>query len=114
MPGVLPYEPINSLFADYAHKKRFVWMPEGTQATYDGDGKIFDFPQGTILVKTFFYENVLPANDTQIIETRIYSKEMANGILLIMSGMKNKMRRFWIRPIPVIISLLNGCRMVKP
>lgn len=74
VPGVLPYEPINSLFADYAHKKRFVWMPEGTQATYDGDGKIFDFPQGTILVKTFFYENVLPANDTQIIETRILFK----------------------------------------
>src|SRR5690554_3498781 len=25
--GVLPYEPINSLFADYSRKKRFVWMP---------------------------------------------------------------------------------------
>ena len=25
---VLPYEPITSLFTDYAFKKRFVWMPK--------------------------------------------------------------------------------------
>ena len=24
--GVIPYEPINTLFTDYAHKKRFIWM----------------------------------------------------------------------------------------
>lgn len=74
VPGVLPYEPINSLFADYAHKKRFVWMPEGAKATYDGDGNILNFPEGTILVKTFYYENVLPENITHIIETRILFK----------------------------------------
>jgi hypothetical protein len=28
--NVLPYEPSSSLFTDYAHKKRFVWMPQGT------------------------------------------------------------------------------------
>ena len=71
VPGVLPYEPINSLFADYAHKKRFVWMPEGSKASYDGDGNLLNFPEGTVLVKTFYYDNVLPGNTTQIIETRI-------------------------------------------
>src|SRR5690606_24423098 len=30
---VLPYEPSSALFSDYAHKKRFVWMPPGTKAT---------------------------------------------------------------------------------
>lgn len=74
VPGVLPYEPINSLFADYAHKKRFVWIPNGTKATYDGDGNILNFPEGTILVKTFYYDNVLPENNTHIIETRILFK----------------------------------------
>lgn len=74
VPGVLPYEPINSLFADYAHKKRFVWIPNGSKATYDGDGNILNFPEGTILVKTFYYENVLPNDDTRFIETRILFK----------------------------------------
>ncbi len=74
VPGVLPYEPINSLFADYAHKKRFVYIPPGSKATYDGDGNILNFPEGTILVKTFYYDNVLPNDDTHIIETRILFK----------------------------------------
>jgi hypothetical protein len=26
--------------------KRFVWMPEGTHATYNGDENIFEFPVG--------------------------------------------------------------------
>ena len=31
---VLPYEPITSLFTDYAFKKRFVWMPEGAEVPF--------------------------------------------------------------------------------
>ena len=30
--NVIPYEPASILFSDYAHKKRFVWMPEGTKS----------------------------------------------------------------------------------
>lgn len=73
-PGVLPYKPISSLFSDYALKKRFVWMPEGVKATYDGDGEPLDFPIGTVLIKNFYYDNVLPSNTTQIIETRLLYK----------------------------------------
>lgn len=69
--NVLPYEPASALFSDYAHKKRFVWMPEGTHATYNGDGNIFEFPVGAALVKTFYYENVIPGNVTKNIETRL-------------------------------------------
>src|SRR5690606_40673996 len=73
--GVLPYEPINALFSDYAHKKRFVWMPYNVKATYVADGDVLDFPTGSVLIKTFFYENVLPNNTTQNIETRLLIKK---------------------------------------
>lgn len=69
--GVLPYEPINSLFTDYAHKKRFIWMPNDVKATYIEDYKTLNFPTGTILIKSFYYDNVLPENTTKIIETRL-------------------------------------------
>lgn len=69
--NVIPYEPASSLFADYAHKKRFVWLPSGTKATYNGDDNVFEFPVGSALIKTFYYENVQPSNTTKIIETRV-------------------------------------------
>lgn len=64
------------LFTDYAHKQRLVKIPEGTQMTRLNDGSI-DFPDGTILTKTFFYYN--DERDTtlgkRIIETRLLIKE---------------------------------------
>jgi uncharacterized repeat protein (TIGR03806 family) len=51
---VLPYEPITSLFTDYAFKKRFVWMPKGAEAQIDAEG-VVQFPLGTILIKHFYY-----------------------------------------------------------
>ena len=69
--NVIPYEPISSLFTDYAHKKRFVWMPNGTKASFSGDDEILDLPAGSAIVKTFYYDNVQPSNTTKIIETRI-------------------------------------------
>ena len=52
--NVLPYEPASALFTDYAHKKRFLWMPVGVKATYDTDNKILIFPVGTVLIKNFY------------------------------------------------------------
>lgn len=69
--GVLPFEPVSQLFTDYAEKKRFIWMPEGVSATYQGDDKILFFPTGTILIKNFYYNNVSPSNTQKIIETRL-------------------------------------------
>ncbi len=76
--GVLPYEPITSLFSDYAKKKRFVWMPPGVKATYTGDHQVLDFPDGTVLIKTFYYDAVLPDNERRIIETRLLFKRNGN------------------------------------
>lgn len=73
--GVLPYQPISMLFTDYAHKKRFVWMPSGSMATYTNDHSILDFPDGAVLIKNFYYENVQPSNTKRIIETRLMIKK---------------------------------------
>ena len=69
--GVLPYDINSPLFSDYAHKKRFVWMPNGSKAVYENDYSPLNFPIGTFLIKNFYYENVLPSGNTKIIETRL-------------------------------------------
>ena len=64
------------LFTDYSHKQRLVKIPEGTQMTKSSEETI-DFPNGTILTKTFFYYN--DERDTtlgkRIVETRLEIKE---------------------------------------
>lgn len=77
---VLPYEPASSLFTDYASKKRFIWMPQGTKATYEEDGKTLDFPVGTTLIKNFYYNTIQPGNTTKIIETRLMIKKSTGWI----------------------------------
>ncbi|WP_435677831.1 hypothetical protein [Patiriisocius sp.] len=72
---VIPYEPISSLFSDYAHKKRFLWMPEDVKASYVSDAKALSFPAGAVLIKNFYYENVQPSNETRIMETRLMIKK---------------------------------------
>ena len=69
--GVIQYQPASGLFTDYAHKKRFVWVPAGMKGTYVADNNIIDFPVGTALIKTFYYDHVQPDNVTKIIETRV-------------------------------------------
>lgn len=78
--GVIPYKPISSLFTDYAKKKRFLWMPNNTSASFVSDYEILDFPVGTIIVKTFYYNNVLPSNTTKLIETRLLIRKPSGWI----------------------------------
>ena len=70
--GVLPYDLSNPLFSDYALKSRFVWMPEGSSASYTDEG-ILDFPQDAVLIKSFYYQNDDRdhAAGRRIIETRL-------------------------------------------
>lgn len=75
---IIPYDVITPLFSDYAKKKKFIWMPPGTSASYNGDHQPLNFPNGTVLIKTFYYDNVSPDNTRKIIETRlIYKKDDA-------------------------------------
>ncbi len=78
--GVLPYEPASPLFTDYAHKKRFVWMPNGVKATYEGDGNLLELPVGSVIIKNFYYDNVQPGNVTRIIETRMMIRKADDWI----------------------------------
>ncbi|MGV3697429.1 hypothetical protein [Flavobacterium sp.] len=81
--NVLPYEPASSLFSDYAHKKRFVWMPSGTKATYVSDSKVLELPVGAALIKTFYYDNVqniTPVGGTRIVETRVMIRKATGWI----------------------------------
>lgn len=73
--GVLPYDLITPLFSDYAKKKRFIWMQEGASATYTSDNAILDFPNGSVIIKTFYYDNVLPNLERRILETRLIIKK---------------------------------------
>ncbi len=72
--GVIPYDLITPLFSDYAKKSRFIWMPNGVSATYINDYSPLQFPEGTIIIKNFFYNNVQPNHSKRILETRIMYK----------------------------------------
>ncbi len=78
--GVLPYDLNSTLFSDYAQKKRFVWMPKNTNASYVNDYSTLNFPTGAVLIKNFYYHNVQPENVTKIVETRIMIKKETNWI----------------------------------
>jgi len=65
---VIPYGVATPLFKDYATKHRFVWMPPGTAAVYHPTAT-FEFPVGTIIVKTFAYPTGQGAE--RWIETRL-------------------------------------------
>jgi uncharacterized repeat protein (TIGR03806 family) len=67
---VLPYDLNTPLFSDYASKYRFVWMPPNTSATYRDD-TVFDFPIGTVLIKTFAFPAEASPNKERLIETRL-------------------------------------------
>lgn len=70
--GVVPYDLISPLFSDYSEKHRFVWLPPGTHAHYH-DTEAFDFPVGTIIVKTFSFLHDIrdPSQGERLIETRL-------------------------------------------
>lgn len=73
--GLLEYEPIATLFSDYAKKLRQIWLPAGTTTTRTTDGRILEFPDGAVILKTFYYDNVMPTGQRRIIETRLLYKE---------------------------------------
>lgn len=73
---VIPYTLNSALFSDYAFKKRFVKIPQGKKAGYTTDD-VFDFPEGTILIKNFYYPADLnkPEENLRILETRLLINE---------------------------------------
>jgi uncharacterized repeat protein (TIGR03806 family) len=68
--GVHPYSLVNPLFSDQTDKLRFVFVPEGKKLIYEKD-KVFIFPVGSTLIKTFAYLNQNGSLDQQLLETRL-------------------------------------------
>ena len=75
---VIPYSLNTPLFSDYAAKLRFVRIPPGASVNYQGE-KVFDFPIGTALVKTFYYPHDFrqPDKGRTLMETRVLIREAA-------------------------------------
>jgi uncharacterized repeat protein (TIGR03806 family) len=71
-PGVLPYGLNTALFSDYADKRRYVYVPTGSAITYKAEGT-FEFPVGSVLVKTFEYHSKIgdAATPVRTLETRL-------------------------------------------
>jgi uncharacterized repeat protein (TIGR03806 family) len=74
--SVIPYEINMALFSNYAEKLRFIRLPDGMQASYSDDG-VLDLPNGTVIIKNFFYENDFrkPGHGRRILETRLLVHE---------------------------------------
>ena len=72
---LLPFAPISTLFTDYAKKRRFIYMPNNVKASYVADNESLNFPVGAAIIKTFYYDAVLPDNTARIIETRVMIKK---------------------------------------
>jgi len=68
--GVHPYSLVNPLFSDQTDKLRFVYVPEGKRLGYVKD-KVFIFPVGSTLIKTFAYLNMNGSMEQQLLETRL-------------------------------------------
>jgi len=69
---VTPYDLNTPLYSDGALKFRYVYMPPGQQAQYRDEG-VFEFPVGTVLIKTFAFAADMrqPAENVRFLETRL-------------------------------------------
>ncbi len=73
---VVPYALNAALFTDYAFKQRFVKIPNGMKVNFNA-ADVFDFPEGTVLIKNFFYPADFrkPEANIRILETRLLINE---------------------------------------
>lgn len=68
---LFPYDLNTPLFSDYASKKRFMYLPKGSEIGYKEKG-VLDFPDGTILIKNFYYPaDSIMLGKRKILETRL-------------------------------------------
>lgn len=78
--GVVPYVVAAPLWSDQAGKDRFIVLPEGGEIdmrTAESEDGEWGFPEGTILVKNFFFDHDRrdPKAGYRIIETRLLLRE---------------------------------------
>lgn len=67
---VYPYSLKSALFSDETDKLRFVYVPKGKKIGYVRN-KVFIFPVGSVLIKTFAYLNKNGPMAAELLETRL-------------------------------------------
>lgn len=75
-PGVIPYSVNAPLWSDGSLKERFIAIPEDGHAEFTQNGKSWNFPDGTVLVKSFALE--MQPGDSKSrrwIETRLMTRQ---------------------------------------
>ncbi|CAH0990773.1 hypothetical protein SIN8267_00872 [Sinobacterium norvegicum] len=73
----IAYDLSTPLFSDYSKKHRVVFVPAGEKIDYDrveGDAsdRNMEYPVGTVIAKTFYFENL--AMEQDVVETRLLIK----------------------------------------
>jgi uncharacterized repeat protein (TIGR03806 family) len=89
-PGVQPYALNTPLFSDHAEKARFLFLPPGTTARYQGAG-LLDLPVGAVLVKRFSFPADLrdPTANQTAVETRLLIHRASGWVALSYVGAGN-------------------------
>ncbi|WP_286860862.1 MULTISPECIES: hypothetical protein [Sphingobacterium] len=72
----ISYELASALFTDYAEKKRVIFLPKGKKIVASDHG-LPNFPDGTIIAKTFFYPKRGTSQESKsiLLETRLLINE---------------------------------------
>jgi uncharacterized repeat protein (TIGR03806 family) len=80
---VTPYDLNTPLYSDGALKFRYVYIPQGQQARYSAED-VFDFPVGTVLIKTFAFAEDMrrPTENVRFLETRLLIRRAEGWIAL--------------------------------
>lgn len=81
--GVTPYDLNTPLWSDGALKYRYVYIPPSAHASYRDDG-VFDFPVGTVLIKTFAFAADMrqPRENVRFLETRLLIRRADGWVAL--------------------------------
>lgn len=74
--GVVPYTVAAPLWSDAAGKGRYIVLPEGGAIGFT-DGEGWSFPDGAVIIKTFFFDHDRrdPDAGARVIETRLLYQE---------------------------------------
>jgi len=103
--GGVPYSLNSKLFSDYSVKYRVLYLPPGTKAVYreaksDGANAVIVFPVGTIIAKSFAFDDEGKGTE-DMIETRLLIKRTATNGTARWQGMSYR----WVTE--------NGKRVAK-
>lgn len=67
--GVARYTPPHGLWSSGADKERLLYVPAGAAVDTGGEG--YDFPVGTVLVKTFAFDGLVGREGSVAVESRL-------------------------------------------